>query len=164
VRFGIVGCGDFARRYAARISELDGLEFIAASDVLPARAEALAADHGGESHASLEALLADERVDAVLNTEKPMALTYGDARRLVELAARRGLCLSAAPATLLGDAQQTAWKLVRDAAVGHVRVAYAEANWGRIERWHPAPLTLHSVGAMIDVGIFRWNGRDERER
>jgi len=41
----------------------------------------LAADHGGERHASLEALLADERVDAVLNTEKPMALTYGDARR-----------------------------------------------------------------------------------
>ena len=51
----------------------------------------------------------------------------------------RGVRLSCAPATLLGEAQQTAWKLVRDGALGRVRAAYAEANWGRIERWHPDP-------------------------
>jgi predicted dehydrogenase len=35
-----------------------------------------------------------------------------------------------------------------------VRVAYAEANWGRIESWHPSPQTIHAAGAMADVGVY----------
>jgi predicted dehydrogenase len=62
--------------------------------------------------------------------------------------------LSCAPATLLGEAQQTAWKLVRDGALGMVRAVYAEANWGRIERWHPSPESLYEVGPLFDVGIY----------
>jgi predicted dehydrogenase len=62
--------------------------------------------------------------------------------------------LSSAPTTLLGEAQQTAWKLVRDGAIGRVRVAYAEANWGRIEEWHPEPESLYDVGPLVDVGVY----------
>jgi len=149
---------------------------VAASDAVPGRADALVAEFGGEAHDSLPSLLADERVDAVVNltwptahaevtaaaldagkhvhSEKPLALRHEEARELVDLASARGLRLSAAPATLLGDAQQTAWKLLRDDAIGHVRVAYAEANWGRIETWHPAPATLYAVGPMVDVGVY----------
>jgi predicted dehydrogenase len=46
------------------------------------------------------------------------------------------------------------WKLVRDGALGTVRVAYAEANWGKVESWHPSPATLYAVGAMGDVGVY----------
>jgi len=125
---------------------------------------------------SLDSLLADGRVDAVVNltaafshatvtrsaleagkhvhTEKPLALGHAEAQELVELAARRGLTPSCAPATLMGEAPQTAWKLLREGAIGTVRVVYAESNWGRVESWHPAPATLHSVGAIVDVGIY----------
>ncbi|MDX6486804.1 MAG: hypothetical protein QOF43_1957, partial [Gaiellaceae bacterium] len=89
-----------------------------------------------------------------VHTEKPVALRYGDAVELATLAETRGVRLSCAPATLLGEAQQTAWKLVRDGALGTVRVVYAEANWGRIESWHPSPEALYEAGPMIDVGIY----------
>jgi predicted dehydrogenase len=55
---------------------------------------------------------------------------------------------------LLGEAQQTAWKLVREGALGTVRVVYAECNWGRIETWHPSPEGLYVSGPLVDVGVY----------
>ena len=176
MKLGIVGCGVIAEPYARAIAASDGLELVAATDLDAARAEKLVGEFGGAACASLEELLADERVDAVVNltaasahagvtaaalaagkhvhSEKPLALGHEDARRLVALAAANGVLLSASPATLLGESQQTAWKLLREGAIGRVRVAYAEANWGHIESWHPAPMTLYSVGATGDVGVY----------
>jgi predicted dehydrogenase len=176
VRIGIVGAGNIAVPYARTIVAAEELELVAVTDAIEGRAEALVADFGGVAHPSVEALLADDRVDAVVNltaavahaevtaaaleagkhvhSEKPLALGYAEAKALVDLADARGLGLSAAPATLLGEAQQTMWKLVRDGVLGTVRVAYAEANWGKVESWHPSPQTLYAVGAMGDVGVY----------
>jgi predicted dehydrogenase len=176
VRIGIVGTGNIADRYAERIAAYDSLELVAANDVVPGRAEAFAGRFGGTAHATLDELLSDPAVDAVVNltapqahaevsraalaagkhvhSEKPLALRHADARELVELARARGVRLSSAPATLNGEAQQTAWKLVRDGAVGRVRVVYGEANWGRLELWHPDPRPLYAVGPLVDVGIY----------
>ena len=176
MKVGIVGAGNIATPYARTIVAADGLELVAVADALEGRAEALVGEFGGVAYASAEALLADDNVDAVVNltaavahaevtaaaleagkhvhSEKPLALSYPEAKGLVDLARDRGLRLSASPATLLGEAQQTTWKLVRDGALGTVRVAYAEANWGRIESWHPSPMTIYAVGAMGDVGVY----------
>jgi predicted dehydrogenase len=176
VRVGLVGCGNIAGRYAESILAADGLELVAATDALPGRAEGLIARYGGTAHASLDALLADPSAEAVVNltgalahaavtraaleagkhvhSEKPLALRHEEAEELVALADELGLGLSSSPATLLGEAQQTMWKLVRDGAIGTVRVVYAEANWGRIESWHPDPTTIHAAGAMADVGVY----------
>lgn len=176
MRIGIVGAGNIAVPYARTIVAADELELVAVADAIEGRADELVAEFGGVAHASVGALLADETVDAVVNltaaaahaevtaaaleagkhvhSEKPLALSYADAKALLELAEARGLGLSASPATLLGEAQQTMWKLVREGALGTVRVAYAEANWGKIESWHPSPLTLYAVGAMGDVGVY----------
>lgn len=176
MRLGIVGCGNIATPYGNAIAAAAGLEIAAAFDPVGERAVELTAAFGGKTHDSLESLLDDEGVEAVVNltgaavhydvsraaleagkhvhSEKPLARRYEDALALIDLAQERGLVLSASPATLLGEAQQTLWKLVRESAIGDVRVAYAEANWGRIESWHPAPLTILSVGAMGDVGVY----------
>jgi len=165
-----------AQRYAARIAEEPRLELAGAVDVAPGRAAALVAQHGGAEYTTLDALLADDGVDVVVNltpasshvavtsaaleagkhvhTEKPVALTGDDARSLARLAEDRGVRLSCAPATLLGESQQTAWKVVRDGTLGPVRAVYAEANWGRIERWHPSPESLYEVGPLVDVGVY----------
>jgi predicted dehydrogenase len=174
VKLGIVGAGVIAARYAERIAEVDGLELVAVNDVLPERAQALAAKHDARAYASLDELFPN--VDTVLNltipathaevtraaleagkhvhTEKPVALRAEDAHALAALARERGVRLSCAPATLLGEAQQTAWKLIRDGGIGDVKVAYAEANWGRIESWHPEPESLYVSGPLVDVGIY----------
>jgi predicted dehydrogenase len=176
MRCAIVGAGVIAARYAERIAEVDELEVVAVTDVLPDRAQALAEMHGARACASLDELLAADDVETVLNltiptahvavtraaleagkhvhSEKPMALRPEEARELVQLARERGARLSSAPATLLGEAQQTAWKLIRDGALGEVKVVYAEANWGWIESWHPEPESLYESGPLQDVGVY----------
>jgi predicted dehydrogenase len=176
LRVALVGAGNIATRYARRISEVDGIELAGASDLRPERAQTLVAEFGGRAYASLDEVLADDAVDVVVNltlptahaevtqaaleagkhvhSEKPVALRYEEAHALAELAAARGVRLSCAPATLLGEAQQTAWKVVRDGGIGTVCAVYAEANWGRLERWHPSPEGLYVSGPLLDVGIY----------
>jgi predicted dehydrogenase len=54
----------------------------------------------------------------------------------------------------MGEASQTAWKVVRSGRLGAVRVVYAEVNGGRIESWHPSPGSFYSVGPMFDIGVY----------
>jgi predicted dehydrogenase len=176
VNVALVGCGNIAAQYARSIADEPRLTLVGVTDVAPERASELARQFDVAHHGSLAELLADDRVETVVNltvpqahatvtatcleagrhvhTEKPVALAYDEAKALAELAKHRGVRLSCAPATLLGEAQQTAWKLVRDGALGEVRVCYAEANWGRIESWHPSPETLYEAGPVVDVGIY----------
>ena len=168
----LVGAGVIAVRYAECIRAQPRLTLLGATDPLPGRAAAL----GAVDYPSLDALLADDAVELVVvltppslhaavaraaleagkhvYSEKPLALDPDEARSLGELAQRAGVRLSSAPGTLLGEAQQTAWKFVREGGVGDVRVVYAEANWGRIESWHPTPESLYEVGPFTDVGVY----------
>jgi predicted dehydrogenase len=175
MRAALVGCGNIAERYAQTILA-SGLELAGATDPAPGCAAALIERFGGREFPDLDVLLADTGVDVVVNltpphvhaavtraaleagkhvhTEKPVALRYDEARALAELAAARGLRLSCAPSTWLGEALQTAWKLVRAGELGTVRAVYAEANWGRIESWHPSPQSLYAAGPVVDVGVY----------
>ena len=176
MRAAIVGCGNISERYATRITEEESLTLVGVTDELPERAEALAETFDVTRYDSLADVLSDGDVDVVVNltapsshaavtaaaleagkhvhTEKPLALRYEQARSLASLASGNGVRLSCAPATLLGEAQQTAWKLVREGTLGDVRVVYAEVNWGRIETWHPSPQGLYAVGPLVDVGVY----------
>ena len=172
----IAGAGNIAGPYARNIVTYPRVRLLGVADLDAGRAQELAAAHGVRAYDSLDALLADPAVDLVVNltthhahkavtercllagkhvhSEKPLALTYADARELVDLAARQGLRLGCSPITWMGEAQQTAWKLLRGDRIGPVRLAYAEVNWGRIESWHPAPGPFYQVGALFDVGVY----------
>lgn len=176
LRIAIVGCGNIAEPYAKNLLSFPQLELVGYTDLDQARAEALAARYGGHVYPSLAALLADPAVELVLNltvhhahyavnrqsleagkhvvSEKPLALRADEARELVLLAEARGLRLGGTPYTFLGEGQQTALRLLREGRIGRVRLAYAEVNWGRIERWHPAPQAFYDVGPLFDVGVY----------
>lgn len=172
----IIGCGNIANPYAANLSSYPETELIGVADLDLPRAEALAEKYNCGVYPSIEALLTDEAVKLVVNltihhaheavtrvaleagkhvySEKPLALNYEDARGLVQLAEAQGLRLGCSPFTYMGEAQQTAWKVIREGRLGTIRVAYAEVNWGRIESWHPAPGPFYQVGALWDVGVY----------
>jgi len=176
LRVAVVGCGNIAGAYGEAMRTRSEIKIIGASDVDSSRAAAWAQKHGGRVYASLDAVLADPAVEAVVNltiqsahvpvitqclkagkhvhTEKPLAMTYVEARALVELAEQRGLRLSCAPVTWLGEAQQTAWKLIREGAIGSPRVVYATVDWSRIENWHPNPVPFYAAGPVFDVGVY----------
>ena len=107
IRVGIVGCGNIAGPYARDIASKPNLELVALTDLEPARAEALANEHGGRAVPTVDDLLA-ENVDLVVNltfqaahagvtrrsleagkhvhSEKPLALSSMEAWDLVDLA------------------------------------------------------------------------------
>lgn len=173
----IVGCGNISQKYAKTIvAHADKLKLVGATDIRQEAADKLVAEFGGKAYASLDELLADPQVDVVVNltihqahtevitkalnagkhvhSEKPLTLNVGEAMELVALAERKKLRLSSAPITFMGEAQQTAWKLIREGKLGEIRVVYAEMNWNRIERWHPAPEGFYEAGALADVGVY----------
>ncbi len=190
LRVAVIGCGNIANAYGAAMRDRPELEIAGATDIDESRAAAWVEAFGGTLYPSLDSVLADNSVEAVVNltthrahreviaqaleagkhvhTEKPLAMSYLDAAALVRLAEERGVRLSCAPVTWLGEAQQTAWKLIRDGAIGTPRVAYATVDWGRIERWHPHPEPFYEVGPLVDVGVYpltlltAWFGPVER--
>ena len=176
MNIAIVGCGNIAGPYSKDIKQHPSLNLVGFSDIDQARAEAFANEHGGKAYSSLTELLADPSVELIVNltifqahyevikqallagkhvyTEKPLTLETAQALELVQLAATKGLKLAGAPITFLGEAQQTAMKLIREGKIGDVRVVYAEVNHGRIESWHPNPAPFYAVGPMLDVGVY----------
>jgi predicted dehydrogenase len=46
------------------------------------------------------------------------------------------------------------WRLAESGAIGSIRVAYAEANWNRIESWHPRPQAFYGIGPFADIGVY----------
>ena len=173
LRVAIVGCGNIAKPYARTMKAYRNLELLGASDLIPERAQELAAEFGGQVYPTLDDLLADDRVDVVVNltihhahpmviakcldagkhvhSEKPLAMTYGEARGLVEMAEAKGLRLSCSPITYMGEAQQTAWRHPRG-AVRQARVVYAGVNHGRIGP-APEPGALFTRSGLFDVGV-----------
>ena len=99
----MVGTGNIAGGYARDIPTHPEIRLIAATDLDRARAAAFADEHGIDAYGSLEELLADDRIDIVLNltvhhahfavtkqaleagrhvySEKPLALNASDAPR-----------------------------------------------------------------------------------
>lgn len=148
MRVAIVGCGYVADYYLTTLRNHPSLELLGVYDRDEARAAAFSRFHGTPAYDSLAALLADPRVEMVLNltnpashfevsraallagkhvySEKPLALRLEDAEALVALAAEKGLSLAAAPCSILGEAARATARAIEEGRVGKVRLVYAE--------------------------------------
>lgn len=171
MRIGFVGCGYTADHYIATLRQYPGLDLVAATDKDTQRAAAFCSYYSVPLYQNLEAMLSDDSIKIIVNltspsshfevskacleagkhlySEKPLAGTLSQARELTELAASKGLYLSAAPASVLGGTAQTLWKALRNKAIGEVRVVYAELDDGPLHLGEPH--TWHSIsGAPFD--------------
>ncbi len=177
MRIAFVGCGFVSAYYLATLPGHPQLELVGVTDRDEDRARAVAHRHGVRRYRDLDALLADDAVELVVNltnprehaavtrsaleagrhvySEKPLAMDMADARALVELAEARGLLLSSAPCSLLGETAQTMWRAVREGTVGPVRVVYAELDDGMVHR-------MNYRGWISSLG-HPWPYRDEFE-
>lgn len=176
VGVGIIGCGFVADYYVATLAAYDGIRVLGVADRDPTRATAFAAHHG-LTERSVADILADDRVQIVVNltnprshvevttaaleagkhvySEKPLAMDFEEAKGLVELADRLGLELSSAPCSLLGETAQTIWRAIRDGRVGTVRLVYAEMDEGLV---HQMPFHRWKSSAGVP-----WPAQDEFE-
>lgn len=156
MRIAIVGCGFVADYYLSTLPLHPELELVGVMDRNQERAARLAAKRDLTPSRSLEELLADERVELVLNltnpnshfsvslacleankhvySEKPLGMTLAEAEQLVAEAERRGLFIASAPCNVLSETAQTVWKALREEIVGPVRLVYAEMDDGLVHR------------------------------
>jgi predicted dehydrogenase len=177
LKIGIVGVGKISEQYFASFPSLPGLEVIAVADLDQARAAAVAEEQGIESM-TVDELLADPRIDAVLNltipaahvevatkalaagkhvyTEKPLALAPEEAVDMLALSERTGLRVGSAPDTVLGTGIQTARELLDSGRIGTPVGATAFWVAPGHELWHPAPQFYYQAGGgpLFDMGPY----------
>jgi predicted dehydrogenase len=177
VGIGVIGCGNISSAYLTAARKFPILDVVAVSDANPEAAEARAAEFGIRAR-SVDAVLADPSVEAVLNltvpkahvevglkalaagkhvhSEKPIGVTVAEARKLVEAAAAKGLRVGCAPDTFLGGAHQTARRCVDQGLIGRPIGGAAFFMCPGHERWHPNPgfYYLGGGGPILDMGPY----------
>lgn len=182
VNVGVVGCGAISAQYLRTIARLPGLHLVAVADLDPGRAREAAWPYPGVEVLAVPELLADPRVDVVLNLtvpaahaeialraiaagkhvygEKPLAATTGDARRVLRAAEAAGVRVGCAPDTVLGTGTQTARKAIDDGLIGRPLAAIATMVTPGHERWHPNPDFYYQPGGgpLLDMGPYHITG------
>lgn len=177
-RIGILGCGAISAAYLKFAKTFPILEVVACADVLPERARARAEEFGVPRACTVEELLNDPQIQIAVNltiprahaevgmaaleagkavyNEKPLAVRREDGKCLVDLAAKKGLRLGAAPDTFLGGGLQTCRKLIDDGWIGAPVGATAFMLCHGHESWHPDPAFYYHQGGgpMFDMGPY----------
>ena len=142
VKIGMVGVGDISGIYLKNITGMfKEIELVAVCDLIREKAEKAQAEYGvPKIYDTMHELFADPEIDIVLNltrpnehygvssealkagkhvySEKPLAATLEDGKKLVALAQEKGLMLGGAPDTFLGAGIQTCRKLIDDGYIG----------------------------------------------
>ena len=156
MKIAIIGCGFVADYYLSTLPFHPQLELAGVTDIDQERLRQFASFYSVPTYSSTEELLADPAVDIVLNltnprnhyevskacleagkhvySEKPLAMTIPEAKELVAFAEAKGLYISSAPCSLLGETAQTVWKALREQVVGKVRLVYAEMDDGLVHK------------------------------
>lgn len=183
VGIGIIGCGMISTAYAkAIVTHHENLKIVAAYDTVLERTKEFVNKFGGQAFSSIKELLDVPEVELVVNltihtahaeitrqalragkhvySEKPLATSREDGNELVRMAKEKNLLLGCAPFAILGEAQQTLWKAVRDGMVGEVLEVTADMMDGRPEKKYllnPIPFYSPGAGPMLDVGCYSLN-------
>ncbi len=178
IKVGIIGCGNISAIYCQAGKKFDILEIAACADIDLERAKMRAAEYEIPKACSVAELLADPEIEIVINltipgvhaevslaaleagkhvhSEKPLAVNTADGRRVIELAAQKGLRVGAAPDTFLGAGLQTTRKLIDEGWIGKPVAATAFMMGHGHEGWHPDPAFFYQPGGgpMFDMGPY----------
>ncbi len=177
VGIGIIGCGNISTKYLEALKRFPMVELKAVADMRSAAAEKRGAEFGVPG-LRVDQLLKRDDVEIVVNltvplahtdvslavlnagkhvhSEKPLGINTVEARKVMDLAAQKGLRVGCAPDTFLGGGHQTARKLIDDGAIGRPVAGSAFFGCPGHESWHPAPgfYYLRGGGPMLDMGPY----------
>lgn len=188
VRLAILGTGGMANVHAERFNANKDCAVVAAADVDLARAEGFAAKHNiGAAFSGIKELLRESKFDAVsivtpdafhaplalaclkagkhVLCEKPLAVTYPDARRMVAAAKKAGVINMVNLSYRDWPAIQAVASIVQGGEIGdvrHVEASYLQAwlaskiwgDWRTTPGWLWRLSEKHgSRGVLGDVGV-----------
>jgi predicted dehydrogenase len=174
---GVIGCGVISKAYMTAMKRFPQVELKAVADMRSAAAQERGHEFGVPGM-RVDELLKRDDIEIVVNltvplahtdvslavlnagkhvhSEKPLGVDMVEARKVIDLAERKGLRVGCAPDTFLGGGHQTARKLIDDGAIGTPVAGTAMFGCPGHERWHPAPgfYYLRGGGPMLDMGPY----------
>ncbi|WP_127145454.1 Gfo/Idh/MocA family protein [Pelagibacterium montanilacus] len=177
VGVGIIGCGNISSAYLKAAPNFPILNIRAVADLNPDTAAKQAEAFGTQAR-SVEALLASDDIEVIINltipqahvevgiaaleadkhvySEKPLAVTFADGQKLVAKGEETGLRVGCAPDTFLGGSHQTCRNLVDAGGMGRIVGGSACFMCPGHERWHPNPAFYYAKGGgpMLDMGPY----------
>lgn len=180
VKIGILGVGTISGIYLENLTKVFyGVKVEGVCDLSRERAKEAAEKYKiPKVYRDYEEMLQDPDVELVLNlsrpgehykvikqaletgknvyTEKPLSITFGEGRELVDLAMQKGLYLGGAPDTFLGAGIQTCRNLIDEGFIGKPIGAAVRMISHGPESWHPAPAFYYQKGGgpMMDMGPY----------
>ncbi len=176
-RVGIIGTGNIAPAYVSGCRRFEHLDLIACADLDHERALGFARTYDLRA-LTIEELLADRSIDIVINltvpqahaqvslaiikagkhvySEKPLATTRQEARKILRAADKKGVRVGCAPDTFLGGGIQTCRKLIDEDWIGEPIAATGFMGYRGPDLWHPNPSIFFQRGAgpMLDMGPY----------
>jgi predicted dehydrogenase len=174
---GIIGCGTISGIYMQNIGRFPGVRLVACADIREEAARTAATKYAISAR-SLDALLASDDIDIVVNltvpaahfavseaalaagkhvfSEKPLCTGREQGRALVVAAGRRGLKLGCAPDTFLGAGGRLAREMIDSGKIGKVLSGTCFLMSHGMEHWHPDPEFYFKAGGgpILDMAPY----------
>jgi predicted dehydrogenase len=178
VRVGVIGCGAISGAYLGMAKNFPNVEIAACGDIDMDRARAKAQEFQIPRAVTVDQILADDKIEIVLNltvpkahvpiglraieagkhtyAEKPLGVNRPEGEKLMRAAAQRNLRIGCAPDTFMGAGIQTARKLIDDGTIGRPVAFTAFMLCPGHESWHPSPEFYYEIGGgpMFDMGPY----------
>lgn len=178
IKWGIIGCGGIAKKFAPCINDVDGAELCAVSSATPGKAEKFAAEFNVESaYADYGQLVGRDDIQAVyvatthnfhyenvklalehgkaVLCEKPITVAAWEAEELIALARRQKLFMMEGMWTRFLPAICQVRDWLADGAIGELR--QIRANFGFDAPFDPEGRMFNKAlagGALLDAGIY----------
>ena len=178
VRWGILGPGSIAKRFAEGLKTLPDARLVAVGSRTREKADRFAEQFGAPNrHDSYEALVADPEVDAIyvatphtlhrehsilaLNAgkavlcEKPFTINAGECREVVRVAREKNLFPLEGMWSRFFPAMARLRELIRDGVIGEVRMV--QVDFGFRAGVNPESRLFNPSlggGALLDVGVY----------
>ena len=177
LRWGILGTGMIAAKFAADLPNTTRGELAAVGSRRQETAERFCSEHGGTGHGSYDSLLEDDAVEAVYLSlpngmhhewtlkalaagkhvlcEKPIASTRAQAEEMFAAAGEAGRVLIEAFMYRTHPAVQRFIELAREGAVGELRLIRSNFSFGRAASNDDGRYQRDQAGgSLMDVGCY----------
>lgn len=176
-KIGVIGCGNISSAYFSAAKTFVDIEIVACADMNMEVAKAKAEEFEIKA-VTVDEILSDPSISIILNLttpqahveinlkalkagkhvhcEKPFALDREGGKKVLKLAAEKGLMTGCAPDTFLGGGLQTVRKVIDDGWIGKPLSGTAFMMCGGHESWHPNAgfYYLAGGGPMLDMGPY----------
>jgi predicted dehydrogenase len=175
IKFGLIGAGGIAQAYAQAFATTPTSKLVAVADVRPEAAQALASGLGANYYPTYEAMVAAEKIDAVIICtppithleistyclehginvlcEKPLSIDSQSAKAMMDKAKETGLILTMASKFRYVEDVIKAKSLMASGILGEI-VLFENAFTARVDmtnRWNSNP-AISGGGVLIDNG------------